>query len=168
MKKRNSAIVIFLAMYVFVSLFTTACATEEMKTDSGKFSNGLPYMFTSEHLDNLKTAYFIATHLAGHLMVEEVHKKIISFNEREEELCATEAIYIAYDIIQKEWGLSDLEIAQLFPFIDYHEYGFQKAKWGVYFNPAIPNLGKEVFYGVEIDSINGTLIRTWDISETEG
>ncbi len=130
MKKQNSAIALFLAMYVFVSLFTTAWATAEMKTDSGKFSNGLPYMFTSEHLDNLKTAYFIATHLAGHLMVEEVHKKIISFNEREEELCATEAIYIAYDIIQKEWGLSDLEIAQLFPFMIIMSMVFKRPNGG--------------------------------------
>lgn len=149
-------------------LFSGAAADPGENSGSGQFSNGLQHMFTPEHLSRIETAHFIAMHLSPAKIAEQINSKILNTSSEEGELTAIEAIYIAYYFLQTEWRLTDLEMAQLLPDIDYEKRDADSGKWAVYFNPALLNAEPEVFFGVEIDAVNGALIRTWDISEVEG
>lgn len=132
-----------------------------------EFSDGIRLLLGENQLKRIKTAYFIACNLATEKRVMSINDKIKNFEEKKGELNAVEAIYIAYYTLQTDWGLQDLEIAQLLPDVDYigQDHG---SAWHVSFNPAMLNHEPEMFFGVVVDATNGTVLRTWDIKDVEG
>ena len=132
-----------------------------------EFSDGMRLLLGENQLRRIKTAYFIACNLATEKRVMAINDKIKNFEEKKGELNAVEAIYIAYYTLQTDWGLQDLEIAQLLPDVDYVGQDNGSA-WHVSFNPAMLNHDPEMFFGVVVDATNGTVLRTWDIKDVEG
>ncbi|GEM_PF-5960381 len=135
---------------------------------SRSYENGAASLLTAEYERALETAMEIAIALLPERQALALKEHLAAQPARPELLSVREAILTAYAVLQREKGLSDLDIAQLYADVFLDEEDPEQPLWLVYFNSAMPGLSETVFHGVALDAGTGSLVRTWDMADVPG